>query len=65
MAILWQAVQMCQTTLYMQGDEAAQGKAMYAKQIATTELNSANAYLRNLINENSTIKIQPLRWLPE
>jgi hypothetical protein len=64
-AIQWQAVQMIQTSLYMQGDEAAQGKSMYAKQIADTELRNANAYLRNLLNENSRITIQPLRWLPE
>jgi hypothetical protein len=65
MAIQWQAVQTIQTSLYMQGDEAAQGKSVYAKQIADGELRNANAYLRNLLNENSRITIQPLRWLPE
>lgn len=65
LAIQWQAIQLCQTTLYMQGDESAQGKSVYAKQIADSELRNADAYLRNLLNENSSIQVQPLRWLAE
>jgi hypothetical protein len=64
-AIQWQAISMCQTSLYMQGDEAAQNKSIYAKQMAEKELNNADAYLRNLLDENSSITVQPLRWLAE
>jgi len=37
----------------------------FATKQAEDELKSADAYLRNLLNENSSITIQPLRWLAE
>jgi hypothetical protein len=49
----------------MQGDENASNRVMYSQKQASTELKQADAYLRNLLNENSSITIQPLRWLPE
>lgn len=64
-AIMWETISRCYMTLYMRGDEAANPRAMTAAQKATMELSNANSYLRNLLNENSSITIQPLRWLPE
>ena len=64
-AIEWEAISACQTVMYMQGDETALSRSNYAQKQAGQELRQADAYLRNLPNENSSITIQPLRWLPE
>jgi hypothetical protein len=64
-AIEWEAINACQNIMYMQGDENASNRVMYSQKQASTELKQADAYLRNLLNENSSITIQPLRWLPE
>ena len=64
-AIQWKAVAIGQQLLYMQGDDRAGQRAINAEKMAEKELASANSYLRNLLNENSSITIQAIRWLPE
>lgn len=64
-AIQYLLTSMCLTVLYMRGDDTALARSEYANQLAQKELAAANAYLRNLLNENSSINVQPLRWLPE
>lgn len=64
-AIQYEAIERCQTVLYLQGDESAQAKAAYASELSRKELASADAYLRNLLSENSSISVQPLRWLAD
>lgn len=64
-AIYWHALVNMLEHLMMQGDDAVSGRLNYAKKEASSTLTEANAYLRNLNNEISTIQVQPLRWLPE
>ncbi len=64
-AIYWKSLVNMLENLMMQGDDAVSGRLNYAKKEADSELNSANAYLRNLNNEISTINVQPIKWLPD
>jgi hypothetical protein len=64
-AIYWKSLVNMLENLMMQGDDAVSGRLNYAKKEADSELNNANAYLRNLNNEISTIQVQPIKWLPD
>lgn len=64
-AIQYLLTSLCLTTLYIRGDDSALARSQYANELAKKELAAADAYLRNLLNENSSINVQPLRWLPE
>jgi hypothetical protein len=64
-AIEWETIAQCQNIMYLQGNDNALGRVQFATKQAEDELKSADAYLRNLLNENSSITIQPLRWLAE
>lgn len=64
-AIQFEAIERCWSVLFMRGEDAALQRAQYASELSRKELAGVDAYLRNLLNENSSINVQPLRWLPE
>lgn len=64
-AVEWDAIQNCLERMFIQGDPTVGDRLSFARERASQELNSADAYLRNLIDENSTIITRPLKWLPE
>lgn len=64
-AVEWLATESLAEKLYLQGDEAIGAKMPYIRSKVREETNKADAYLRNINDENSSIKTRPLKWLPE
>lgn len=64
-AVEWQGIEACLERMFIQGDMTVGNRLSYARDRAKQETNKADAYLRNVIDENSTITTRPLRWLPE
>jgi hypothetical protein len=64
-AVEWLATESLAEKLYLQGDEAMGTKIAYIREKVREEVNKADSYLRNINDENSTIKTRPLKWLPE
>jgi hypothetical protein len=55
----------CMEKLYMQGRVEYADRMAYLKAKTEQELVKADAYLRNILDENSVIKTRPIKWLPE